>query len=204
MMIKTREQFIRQFNLGRPSPTRFVKELPIHYELRPSAVLIALVEQPQGIEVVLTKRTDNLRHHAGQICFPGGRQDADDGSLQVTALREFEEELGVHRDQVEIIGQLPDMPVISRFMIRPYVGFLKSLPQWHPAPAEVEEVFTVPLHQLLSHQLHYAYQLPRFGVQRVWFIPWRERMIWGATAAIVRSLSEQLLPTTQKLYRPLN
>lgn len=199
-MIRSKDEFLRCFNLGAPSPTRFSQGLP----LAPSAVLVALYESGQGLEVVFTTRSRHLRNHSGEICFPGGRQDASDDSLVHTALREFEEELGVGRQQVEVIGQLPDMPVISRFVIRPYVGFLSQPPAWQPDPSEVEDVFTVPLHQLLAHQQHFALKLERFNWQRIWFIPWQHRLIWGATAGIVRSLSEQLHPEFKHLYRPLN
>ena len=199
-MIKTRAQFLHHFNLGKPSPTRYKTQL----ELRPSAVLIPLICRQNSIDVVFTRRSDHLRHHAGQICFPGGSQESSDKSLQDTALREYEEELGAPASDVSVVGQLPDMPVISRFMIRPYLGFIEKTPTWQPDADEVAEVFCVPLHELLRHQQHYAYQLPRFGMQRVWFIPWQQRLIWGATAAIVRSLAEQLQPQHSKLYRPLN
>lgn len=199
-MIHNKEQFLRHFNLAAPSPTRFQQGLP----LAPSAVLVPLYETADGIDVVFTTRSRHLRHHGGQICFPGGRYEQDDQVLVQTALREFEEELGVSQDSVDVVGQLPDMPVVSRFMIRPYIGFLTQRPQWQPDPNEVEDVFTVPLHELIAHQQHYAFQAERLGMQRIWFIPWQRRLIWGATAGIVRSLSEQLRPEFKHLYRPLN
>ncbi|MCC5880332.1 MAG: CoA pyrophosphatase [Idiomarina sp.] len=199
-MINDRASFMRQFNLTAPSPTRFTAQ----QGLSASAVLIALVEESAGLQVVFTQRTSHLRHHAGQICFPGGRQEDADLNLQATALREFEEELGVASSQVEVVGQLPQMPVISRFMIQPYIGFLTTMPHWQPDPGEVSEVFTVPLNELLQQQQHFAYRATRLGMQRVWFIPWQQRLIWGATAGIVRSLAEQLLPQHKHLYRPLN
>ena len=198
--IKDRATFMRHFNLTSPSPTRFTEQ----QGLAASAVLIVLVETGGELQVVFTQRSAHLRHHAGQICFPGGRQDAADNDLLATALREFEEELGVSRDLVEVIGHLPPIPVISRFMIQPYVGFLNEMPLWQPDPDEVNDVFTVPLHALLHHQQHFAYRAARLGMQRIWFIPWEERLIWGATAGIVRSLAEQLQPQHKQLYRPLN
>lgn len=199
-MIKTREQFMRQYTLRPPQPVRFTPRP----NLRSSAVLIPLIETNDGIEVVFTVRSDHLRHHAGQICFPGGRKDPQDRDLQTTALRELDEELGISPQAVEIVGQLPDVPVISRFTIRPYIGFVTPPVAFSPEPAEVSDVFCVPLHQLLDHQLHYAYKIERFGMSNLWFIPWHHRMIWGATAAIVRSLAEQVDPRSRSLYRPLN
>lgn len=191
---------MRHFNFSAPSPTRF----PLREGLSASAVLIALVEHHDKLEVVFTQRTSHLRHHAGEICFPGGRHESDDTDLMDTALREFEEEMGASRDTIEVVGQLPPMPVISRFMIQPYIGFMSKMPKWYPDPGEVDHIFTVPLHELLHHQHHFAYRAPRFDMQRIWFIPWQQRMIWGATAGIVRSLAEQLLPQHKQLYRPLN
>lgn len=199
-MIRSKDEFLRRFNLGQPSPTRFQHGLP----LAPSAVLVALYEGGDGLEVVFTTRSRQLRNHSGEVCFPGGRPEASDNNLLHTALREFEEELGVAQHQVEVIGQLPEMPVIRRFVIRPYIGFLSQPPAWQPCPSEVEDVFTVPLHQLIAHQQHFALTLERFNWPRIWFIPWQQRLIWGATAGIVRSLSEQLQPELKHLYRPLN
>lgn len=199
-MIHNKDDFLRHFSLASPSPTRFQSGLT----LSPSAVLIPIYETPNGLEVVFTTRSSKLRHHAGQICFPGGRREAADQSLMQTALREFEEELGVSRHHIEVIGKLPDMPVISRFMISPFIGFLSQPPQWRPDHNEVDQVFSVPLHELLHHQQHFAFQAERFGMQRVWFIPWQQHLIWGATAGIVRSLTEQLKPEHKELYRPLN
>lgn len=203
-MIKTRAQFMRQFALGPPSPVRISLRAKLRPKLRDSAVLIPLVETDNGIEVIFTVRSDHLRHHAGQICFPGGRKDPHDPDLQATALRELDEELGIPPQAVDIVGQLPDMPVISQFNIRPFIGFITPPVQLQPDPAEVSDVFSVPLHQLLHHQLHYAYKIERFGLRNLWFIPWQHRMIWGATAAIVRSLAEQVHPQSRSLYRPLN
>ncbi len=200
MPIKTRTDFLTRFMLAPPSPTRFSTQ----QSLAASAVLIPMYESERGLEVVFTTRSQHLRHHAGQICFPGGRSEHHDNSLADTALREFEEELGVDRAQVELLGQLPDMPVVSRFLIRPYVGFLAAQPQWQPDANEVGDGFSVPLHELLQHQQHFAFTAERLGMQRIWFIPWQQRIIWGATAGIVRSLSEQLRPEYKALYRPLN
>lgn len=172
--------------------------------LRPAAVLIPLIESQRGIQVVLTKRTQHLRHHAGQICFPGGRQEPEDADLKATALREYEEELGVSTEGIDIVGQLPDYPVISQFIIRPYLGFLPNEPKWNPDPGEVADIFTVPLHHLLSQEQHYAYKVERFIYDKIWFIPWQQRVIWGATAGIIRNLAEQLDPKQSQLYRPLN
>ncbi|RUO26096.1 CoA pyrophosphatase [Aliidiomarina minuta] len=199
-MIKTRAQFLHQFHLFRSSPARPLKMKG----LRPAAVLIPLIEGERSIEVVLTKRTQHLRHHAGQICFPGGRQEPADADLKATALREYEEELGVSAEGIDIVGQLPDYPVISQFIIRPYVGFLSRKPEWNPDPGEVADIFTVPLHHLLSQEQHYAYKVERFIYDKIWFIPWQERVIWGATAGIIRNLAEQLDPKQTQLYRPLN
>lgn len=191
---------MRQFHLHPPQPVRRVPD----HGLRAAAVLIPLLEGKHGLEVVLNQRPLHLRNHAGQICFPGGRREPGDADLRATALREYREEMGAASDDIEIVGQLPDFPVISRFIIRPFVGFLPGQPIWQPDPGEVDAVFTVPLSHLLNQQLHYAYRIQRFNYDQIWFIPWQHRLIWGATAGIIRALADQLRPQQRQLYRPLN
>jgi len=199
-MIKTRDDFVQRFML-QPQPLR---QRPISKRLRPAAVLLPIVERSHGLSLILTQRAANLRHHAGQISFPGGRYEAADKTLLQTALRETEEEIGLPAEQVEVIGQLQDYPVISNYLIRPFVGFVSLQQPLQRQRSEVAEIFEVPLADVLHQPNHFVYRLRRFIYPEVYFIPCQQRNIWGATAGILRELSDHLLPEQQQLFRSLN
>ena len=204
MSIRTRAEFIRRFNLHPHADiTRRIDE-PLRKRLRPAAVLIPIVERPHGLSLILTQRSASLRKHAGQISFPGGRYEQDDRNLLTTALRETEEEIGLPREQVEVIGRLQDYPVLSYFMIRPYVAFATPQQPLVAQASEVAEIFEVPLADILNLNNHYAYRIRKFIYDRVYFIPWQHRNIWGATAGILRELAEQLQPEYRHMLRPPN
>lgn len=204
MSVKTRQEFIRRFNLHPHAPvTRRVDE-PLRKRLRPAAVLIPIIERPHGLSLILTQRSAKLRQHAGQISFPGGRYEPQDKTLLTTALRETEEEIGLPREHIEVIGRLQDYPVLSNFMIRPYVGFVTLQAPLVAEAGEVAEIFEVPLADILDLNNHYAYRIKKFIYDRVYFIPWQHRNIWGATAGILRELAEQLQPEYRHKLRPLN
>lgn len=204
MSIDNRADFIRRFSLS-PSPAvdRRIDE-PLRKRLRPAAVLIPIIERPHGLSLILTQRSMTLRKHAGQISFPGGRYDNSDDGLLDTALRETEEEIGLPRRQVDVIGRLHDYPVLSHFMIRPYVAFVSPQQPLVPQESEVADIFEVPLADILDHRNHYVYRIRKFIYDRVYFIPWQHRNIWGATAGILRELSEQLQPEGKHHFKPLN
>lgn len=212
MSIDSRAEFMRRFTLHARQPL----PRPVLEKLRPAAVLIPIVERPSGLTVILTQRATHLRHHPGQISFPGGRYESTDGNLMVTALRETEEEIGLERSQIEVVGQLQDYPVISNYLIRPFVGFVQppadnavdtdpnaSL-QLTRQRSEVADIFEVPLAELLHQPNHYVYKLQRFIYPEVYFIPYQQRNIWGATAGILRELADHLIPENQQHFRPLN
>jgi 8-oxo-dGTP pyrophosphatase MutT (NUDIX family) len=187
-------QFLHQFLL-QPAPS-------INWQagaLRQSAVLVALQEQPHGLDVILTRRAAHLRSQPHQICFAGGRRDISDPSLLHTALREAEEELGITPEQVEIIGELPCQPVLNNFMIHPYVGFIAPSTRFSPQPEEVAEVLRVPLQRLVQHAHHHITFAERLLYNELVFIPVDGQLIWGATAAIIRRLADQLYPQTKHL-----
>lgn len=166
-------------------------------EREPSAasVLIALVMRPDGLTVLLTQRTDHLNDHAGQISFPGGRAEDSDHDATDTALREAEEEVGLDRAKVEIIGSLPSYTTVTRFVVTPVVALVQ--PDFGVAadPFEVAEVFEVPLVFLMNPAHHRRHDF-EFGGRRRQFLsmPWRagegsrEYFIWGATASMLRNL----------------
>lgn len=199
-MIHTRQDFMQRFSM-QPQPSR---QRPTQQGLRPAAVLIPIIERDHGLSVILTQRSSKLRHHPGQISFPGGRHDAEDKDLVTTALREAEEEIGLARADVEIIGKLQDYPVISNFLVRPYIGFITPQDHFVRQRSEVADIFEVPLINILHQPNHFVYKLRRFIYPEVYFIPYQQRNIWGATAGMLRELADHLLPEQQQLFRSLN
>lgn len=196
----TRDEFLRRFQLH-PAPR---VQRPLLKRLRPAAVLVPLLEQQGQLHVVLTQRSAQLRHHAGQISFPGGRQEPTDRDLFATALREAHEEIGLVPADVTLVGQLQDYPVISNFLVRPYVVLIHPQQAFVRETREVAEIFTVPLRDVLHQHQHYVYRLQRFIYDQVYFIPYQHRNIWGATAGILRELADHVYPERQLIYRPLN
>lgn len=166
-------------------------------ERDPSAasVLVALVMRPEGLAVLLTQRTDHLNDHAGQISFPGGRAEDSDLDATDTALREAEEEVGLDRAKVEVIGSLPSYTTVTRFVVTPVVALVR--PDFGVAadPFEVAEVFEVPLAFLMDPSHHHRHDFEFAGRRRQFLsMPWRasegsrEYFIWGATASMLRNL----------------
>lgn len=157
--------------------------------LIPAAVLVPLIDRPGGITVLLTTRSANLTSHAGQISFPGGCVEQGDGDRAATALREAEEEIGLPRNAVELIGELPDYEVQTGFVISPVVGWIvPPVTLWLDAN-EVAEIFEVPLSFFLDARNHERHTHMRDGVGRdYWAMPFDGRHIWGATAGILFSL----------------
>ncbi|MEY3273389.1 MAG: hypothetical protein RLZZ341_2290 [Pseudomonadota bacterium] len=162
-----------------------------------AAVLVPLVQRPEGLTVLLTRRTDHLRDHAGQISFPGGRSEPEDASPDATALREAHEEVGLAPAHVEVIGALPPYTTVTNFVVTPVVGLV--LPRFELAldPFEVAEAFEVPLAWLMNPAHHRRHRFEYEGGQRQFLsMPWqgagadgltREYFIWGATAAMLRN-----------------
>jgi len=158
--------------------------------LRPAAVLLPIVDREgEGLSVLLTRRTDHLHHHPGQISFPGGRREEHDGSPRITALRETEEEIGLARSRIEILGELPDYHTGTGFCITPIVGLIKPPLDLVPDSFEVAEVFEVPLEFLLDPVNHQRHSMTRDGrVRNYYAMPYGSYYIWGATAGIIISL----------------
>ncbi|MFN5167630.1 MAG: CoA pyrophosphatase [Pseudomonadota bacterium] len=164
----------------------------------PAAVLVPLVRRPEGLQVLLTQRTAHLRDHAGQVSFPGGRCEPHDTDAAATALRETEEEVGLDRHHVEVVGSLPQYTTVTGFVVTPVVGLVTPGFVVAPDSFEVAEVFEVPLSFLMTPAHHRRHVLHWEGVQRQFLsMPWagrgadgrpREYFIWGATAAMLRNL----------------
>jgi 8-oxo-dGTP pyrophosphatase MutT (NUDIX family) len=163
----------------------------------PAAVLVPLVEHPDGMTVLLTQRANTLKDHAGQISFPGGRIEAEDADAWHAALREAHEEIGLRPEMVEFAGYLPDHWVISGFRVTPVVGFVNPQFQLQIAAAEVHDVFEVPLDFILDSANHKSRQR-KIGELTVDIhdIPYGDRNIWGATAGMLMTLYERLYSRT--------
>ncbi len=169
----------------RPSPA----------SLTPAGVLVPLVVHPDGITVLLTQRTDHLTHHPGQISFPGGRQDPGDQDSRDAALRETTEEIGLARDQIGIIGRLADYVTATGYHVTPWVGLLTPPLVLTPDPFEVAEIFEVPLEFIVNPANHERRSQPFKGVTRHYYVlPFEQRFIWGATAAMLVGLARHLAP----------
>lgn len=161
--------------------------------LRDAAVLIAVIDDPDEARVILTKRTDKLRKHAGQIAFPGGGIDEADLSPEEAALREAEEEIGLDRRFVETVGRLPQYLAGTGFRIQPVLAVVQPGFTLTPNPDEVESVFEVPLAFLMDPDNHQQDSWVWQGAVRHFYVmPYRERRIWGITAGIIRTLYERL------------
>ena len=117
---------------------------------RPAAVLVPLVKRDAGLQVILTRRTDHLSDHAGQISFPGGRQEQEDATLEETALRETEEEIGLARRHIDLIGRIDDYYTVTGYQVTPVIGLVTPPFDLTPDDHEVAEVFEVPLEFILN------------------------------------------------------
>ncbi|MDR2614038.1 MAG: CoA pyrophosphatase, partial [Candidatus Accumulibacter sp.] len=155
-----------------------------------AAVLFPIVLSERGTTVLLTRRTEHLRDHPGQIGFPGGHVEAGDPSPEHTALREAKEEIGLAPRHVEIVGFLPEYHTATGYRITPVVGFLTPPFTLRPDPSEVAEIFEAPLSFLLDPANRQRHMREYRGKTRDFFaIPYEGHFIWGATAGIIVSLA---------------
>lgn len=162
-------------------------------KLRDAAVLVPLIERDGGLHVLLTRRSEALPSHAGQVSFPGGRVQDEDGGFAETALRETEEEVGLARSFVTIAGFFEPYETGTGFAIQPVVGFVRPGFDLKPDPGEVAEAFDVPFDFLMdsaNHQLHHAVWQ---GRKRSYYaMPYGRHYIWGATAGMLVALRRRL------------
>lgn len=158
----------------------------------PAAVLVAIVDRPEP-SVILTVRTDTVRSHAGQVAFPGGRIDAGDDGPIAAALREAEEEIGLPRALVDVIGTSDRYRTITGYDVTPVIGVVPPGLDLVPQPAEVAAIFEVPLRHILEPDHHVVQTMMWKGAERSYYeIDWAGQRIWGATAALIVNLSRRL------------
>lgn len=157
--------------------------------LKPAAVLVAISDAG----LILTKRASHLKHHPGQIAFPGGKVEESDADTTAAALREATEEIGLPAYLVQVIGALPCHETVTAYQITPILGIVRDVFHPKPDPNEVAEVFTVPLsHVLNPAQYRIEQRLWRGQMRRFYVVPYGPYYIWGATARILRGLAMQV------------
>ncbi|MGB3406472.1 MAG: CoA pyrophosphatase [Jannaschia sp.] len=165
--------------------------LPGRRLLRDAAVLVPFIETDAGLRLMLTKRSSKLRHHPGQIAFPGGKMDAGESEVEA-ALREAREEVGLPEGHAHVLGLLPAHETVTGFTVTPVVAIVAPF-AWTPEPGEVEEVFDVPAAHVLD-PAKYAIEKRRWRGEwrRFYAVPYGPYYIWGATARILRGLAERM------------
>ena len=159
-----------------------------------AAVLVPIVQRPEGLTVLLTQRTAHLHDHAGQISFPGGRVESTDADVQATALRETEEETGLSRSFIECLGGLPRYVTGTGFAVSPITALVRPGFDLNPDTFEVAEIFEVPL-SFLTDPANYRFhrvELADGRVRQYYSIPWNQYFIWGATAAMLLGMCQIL------------
>lgn len=181
---------------GRPSSDYDLNPetvLPAGRRLREAGVLVGVIERGTGPAVILTKRSSQLKHHPGQIAFPGGKVDPCDENPIAAALREAEEEVGLVRRDVEVIGTLPPHETVTSFAVTPVLARVPDSFSATPEVGEVEEVFEVPLSHFLDTRRFQVHSRLWQGRPRYYFtVPWGPFYIWGATARILRALADRV------------
>lgn len=162
--------------------------------LREAAVLVPIVieDRPEPA-LILTKRSSALKHHPGQIAFPGGKVDPGDADVVAAALREGQEEIALDPMHVDVLGKLPPHETVTGFNVTPVVGLISPLFTPEPDVREVAEVFEVPLSHVLNPQ-NYLIESRRWRGQHRYFftVPWGPYYVWGATARMLRALADRM------------
>ena len=185
------EQAIRDHGDHKLNPDLFA-----YYEdldMRAAAVLVPVVHYGDGERVILTRRTAHLSNHAGQISFPGGRVDDTDVDVAATALRETEEEIGLDRGHISVLGTLDPYVTGTGFVVVPVVGLIRPGFSLNLQQHEVAEVFEVPFAFLMDGRNHQRHKGVFNGVERQWWaMPYNDYYIWGATAGMLRNLHDLL------------
>ena len=160
-------------------------------QLTPAAVLVAIRAETESI--ILTKRSARLKHHPGQIAFPGGKQDAGDVTVEDAALREANEEIGLPRDSVEVLGTLPPHQTVTGYQVTPVIALMQGAYTPVPELGEVSEIFEAPLTHLINPAQFRVEGRRWQGRERFYYtVPYGPYYVWGATARILRAMAERM------------
>ena len=162
-------------------------------KMRTAAVMVPIIKNNYRYELLLTKRAQHLKDHAGEICFPGGSMEQTDGDHLEAALRETREEVGINSTEIEIIGTLPSIPTLTGFMIHPVIGLVDKAINIVIAPSEVESYLTVPFLYFLNDDNKHE-SMHSFKNTEITMIEYHYNgaRIWGATAMIISSLCKKI------------
>lgn len=167
--------------------------LPANRKLRSAAVLLPITTFGNRPEIILTKRASSLKHHPGQIAFPGGKQEETDTNLAQTALREAWEEIALPPENVSVLGELAQHETVTGFRVTPILAQVSQPFDARPEQGEVDEVFSVPLDHVLDVDRFVVQYRYWQGVQRKYYVvPYGPYYIWGATARMLRALAERV------------
>ena len=186
----TKEEFLQRFQmLSLATSTHSYRH---QHKLKHAAVLVPIVinKEQNQLDILLTKRSVHLKHHAGQVSFPGGKVEPSDKSLIATALRETEEEIGLKAKYIQVLGQLPSYQTLTGYDITPIIAFTQPIQHYSFDKNEVAEVFQVPLSHFLMREKHLQVSTYTRGKRHhIHFMPYKQHNIWGVTAAILHDLS---------------
>ncbi len=188
--MKRTTHFLNRFVLQQSAYTheRANSQIPF----KEAAVIIPLIQRNDDWFVLFTQRSWQLRHHPGQICFPGGKKDVSDASLQMTGLREMEEELGVSPKRIHLVGKLTGGQTLSGYQIHPYLAVLERPFALTPSPSEVSAVFELPLESLLDMENYHSLVIQRSDrPHKIIGLTVDGWFIWGATARMLYQLAKQ-------------
>lgn len=182
-----RDQFRGDHDLN---PASFPERIT---DFKPAAVLVPIVMREDEPTVILTKRASHMKKHAGQISFPGGRAEVVDKTPTCTALRESEEEIGLDRGLVDVVGSLNTYVTVTKYSVIPVVGLVEPSFDLKAEVSEVAEIFEVPFRFLMDQSNHQKHSGFHNGIERFWYaMPYNDYYIWGATAGMLKDLSERV------------
>lgn len=201
----TKTQLLQHFKSVAAKPLKKSKAIDLHLNpkttetLIPAAVLVPIIDEPTGLSVLFTVRTSHLKHHAGQISFPGGRKEPGDPTLISAALRETTEETGLQAQQIEVLGQLPAVSSSTGYLVTPFVALVTPPLDLHLDPMEVDRIFVTPLAFLLDKNNQQQEMFLSSGKQKqIHVIEYEKHRIWGMTARIIVELTEELKEELKK------